>query len=157
MQWNQRDFESVAQAAEAAHAAFEAEQERLSDLGRAMAEESTTVWAKGRQLSMTFDGRGELTGITFHGTKFRQMAPAELAHTLVQTMREGREQALAKLNSFMGSSVLPGVDFVELAHGEKSPKEIFDSLFSPILNEFTNGDPDCAGTVNVTEKGKRDG
>ena len=69
------------------------------------------------QLSMTFDGRGELTGVTFHGTRYRSIAPAELAHVLVETFREGRAQSMAKLNSFMGSSMLPNVDFTQQHDG----------------------------------------
>jgi hypothetical protein len=66
---------------------------------------------------MTFDGRGELTGVTFHGTRYRSIAPAELAHVLVETFREGRAQSMAKLNSFMGSSMLPNVDFTQQHDG----------------------------------------
>jgi hypothetical protein len=154
MDWQQQRFQSAEEATEAALAALDAEERKLADLERTMAEETTTVRAKGRQLSMTFDGRGELTGVTFHGTRYRSIAPAELAHVLVETFREGRAQSMAKLNSFMGSSMLPNVDFTQLASGKTSAKDIFDQLFSPLLNEFV-GDGVLGRTTRDKEDGKR--
>jgi YbaB/EbfC DNA-binding family protein len=136
MDWQRQSFQNADEAHEAALAALDAEERKLAELEKTMETETTTVRSKGRQLSMTFDGRGELTEITFHGAKYRTMAPAELAHTLVETLREGRAQSMAKLNSHLGSSLLPGVDFGQLASGKVGAKDIFDQLFSPILNEF---------------------
>jgi hypothetical protein len=61
---------------------------------------------------------------------------------------------MAKLNSFMGSSMLPNVDFTQLASGKTSAKDIFDQLFSPLLNEFV-GDGVLGRTTRDKEDGKR--
>jgi hypothetical protein len=159
MDWQQQRFQSAEEATEAALAALDAEERKLADLERTMAEETTTVRAKGRQLSMTFDGRGELTGVTFHGTRYRSIAPAELAHVLVETFREGRAQSMAKLNSFMGSSMLPNVDFTQQhdgAWGNDNMGSHFASGYVPGANQAkenfqTAGSNDQADNVMVLQ------
>jgi hypothetical protein len=127
---------SAEDAAEAAMRTFEEERRKLSELHRKMDEDSSTVRAKDRCLSMTFDGRGELTAMKFLGTKFRSMAPAELAHVIVETVNEGRARSMKKLGESMGTG-LPGVDFAELAAGKMDPEKLLEALLSPILGEMT--------------------
>lgn len=112
---------------------LEAEKGRLGALGRVWKEETTTVRAKDNSFSMTFDGRGDLTGITFHGTKYRTAAPAEHAHLLVETLRRGRLESLEKMAETMGGDVLPGIDFVGLATGKVDPNEVVDALVAPLM------------------------
>jgi hypothetical protein len=76
--------------------------------------------------------------VTFHGTRYRSIAPAELAHVLVETFREGRAQSMAKLNSFMGSSMLPNVDFTQQhdgAWGNDNMGSHFASGYVPGANQ----------------------
>jgi DNA-binding protein YbaB len=116
-----------------------AEQRKLHDLDKKVEQEKTVVHAKDRSLSMTFDGRGELTSMTFNGEKYRKLAPPALAHTIVETFRAGRTESMEKLSGMMGAPVLPGLDFKGLATGKVSPAEIFDSLLSPALEAMTDG------------------
>jgi len=88
---------------------------------------------------MTFDGRGELTAVKFIGTKFRSMAPAELAHVIVDTVRVGRAQCMEKLAEGMSEMTLPGVDFAELATGKADPEKFLNALLSPIMGEMADG------------------
>lgn len=112
-----------------------AEQRRMRELDRAIAEETTTVRSKDRSLSMTFDGRGELSSMAFNGSKYRSMAPAELAHVIVETLQTGRARAMEKLTEQMGPASLPGVDIAGLASGRASASEVFESLLSPMLDD----------------------
>ncbi len=116
---------------EDALARFEAERQRLRDFEARLAEASTTVLAKDRSMSMTFDGHGELTALTFNGASHRSMAPAELAHVIVETVRAGRKQSLATMSELMGGPVLADVDVADLASGAVQMSELLDALIAP--------------------------
>jgi DNA-binding protein YbaB len=125
----------TAMTTEAALRSFEDERRKLADLKEKMNEENITVRAKNRALSITFDGRGELASMKFLGTRFRSMAPAELAHVIVETVRAGRAQYVEKLGEQVGGS-LAGVNFAELATGKADPAEVLESLVSPMMEEM---------------------
>ncbi|EWM19092.1 YbaB/EbfC family nucleoid-associated protein [Kutzneria sp. 744] len=149
--WNAANFRSLDEASEAALAALEREQRKLADVTRVIDEETVTVRAKDRSLSITLDGRGEVTNIAFNGTKYRAMAPAELAHLLVETIRAGRAQCVQKMTAAMGQPALPDIDFAELASGNLNPMEVFDKLITPFLGE------DFGGIVGRPGKESREG
>lgn len=136
VEWLTPENASLAEAAENAMRAFEGQQRKLTDLQQRMEEDSTSVRAKDRSLSLTFDGRGELTGMKFHGTKFRSMAPAELAHLIVETVRAGRTQYLEKMSENAGSSALLGVDFADLATGRADPGKIVETMLAPLAGQM---------------------
>lgn len=128
-------YKSLEEANEAALASLEREQRKLSDITKTMSEATTTVKAKDRSLTVDFDGRGEITAISFHGTKYRGMAPAELSHVLLETIQSGRAQCLQKLTDAMGEDILPGVNFADLASGRMNAEEILDKVVSPFLGD----------------------
>jgi hypothetical protein len=124
-------------AATAALEAFEKERERLTEVQRKMDEETVVVRSKDRSLSITFDGRGEVTAMTFVGNKFRSMAPAELSHLIVGTLREGRRLSIEKMSEHFS---LPGVDFVGLAAGKVDPDQLLGSLLAPLREDVDSTD-----------------
>ncbi|MFD2420680.1 YbaB/EbfC family nucleoid-associated protein [Amycolatopsis pigmentata] len=136
VEWLTPENAALAEATEAAMRTFEGEQRKLADLQQKMEEDSSTVRSKDRSLSMTFDGRGELTGMKFHGTKFRSMAPAELAHLIVETVRAGRTQYLEKISENAGTSALLGVDFADLATGRADAGKIVESMLAPLAGQL---------------------
>ncbi|MFR9731794.1 YbaB/EbfC family nucleoid-associated protein [Saccharopolyspora sp. MS10] len=140
---------------DAAMAALEEEQRKLAQIGEVRQNETTTVQAKDRSLEMTFDGGGELTEIKFNGTKYRSMAPAQLAHVIVETLQQGRAQAMAKMTDLMGTDVLPGIDLAGIAAGKVDPNSVIDALISPMLDGIV--DDDRRGTGSRSEKGGQDG
>jgi DNA-binding protein YbaB len=142
VEWLTPENASLAEATEKAMQAFEGEQRKLTDLQEKMEEDSSTVRSKDRSLSMTFDGRGELTGMKFHGTKFRSMAPAELGHLIVETVRAGRTQYLEKMSENMGE-LMPGLNFADLAGGRVNPGQIMESM----LGSLSGGMGDLFGDV----------
>lgn len=128
-------YKSLEEANEAALASLEREQRKLAEVTKTMSEGSTTVRAKDRSLTIDFDGRGEITAINFQGTKYRGMAPAELSHVLLETIRTGRAQCLQKLTEVMGQDLLPGVNFGDLASGKMNAEEILEKVVSPFLGD----------------------
>jgi DNA-binding protein YbaB len=145
VEWLTPENASLAEATEAAMRTFEGEQRKLTDLQQKMEEDSSTVRSKDRSLSMTFDGRGELTGMKFHGTKFRSMAPAELAHLIVETVRAGRTQYLEKMSEDMGE-LMPGLNFADLASGQAKPGKILESMLGSLRGEMGDLFGDVFGT-----------
>lgn len=70
------------------------QRERLAKARRDMTDRATSVSSKDRMVSVTVDGRGAITQISFGSTKFRRMAPAELGAVLVDTINAARQAAL---------------------------------------------------------------
>ncbi|MFE0019818.1 YbaB/EbfC family DNA-binding protein [Amycolatopsis sp. NPDC059021] len=135
--WNTQDRD-VAEAIESAEFNLDAEKRRMQEF-EVKSEESTTTRAKDRSLSVSFNGRGELTELKFHGTKYREMPPAQLAHVIVETMTAARVEAITKMSSLMGSELLPNVDFAGLATGKVKVSEIFDELMAPFDIDVSDG------------------
>jgi hypothetical protein len=131
-------YRSIEEANDAAMATVERERKKISELTRQMNENTTTVRSKDRSFTVDFDGRGEVIGINFQGTKYRTMAPAEFSHLLVQTIKSGRALCTQKLAEAMGDELLPGVTFTDLASGNLSVEEVFEKVVSPFLGEDYN-------------------
>ena len=115
-------------------AMLEEEQRKLADVQRRMKEASTTVESANKMLTAKFDGRGELVSLTFKNTKYRSMAPAELATAITETVRSGRKQALHKVGDLMGGDVLPGISFSDVMAGDVDFNTIASGLLSSSLD-----------------------
>jgi hypothetical protein len=150
------EYGSVEEAAEAAMSSLDREHRKLTDVTNMIDEESTTVRSKDRSVSMDFDGHGEITAITFHGTKYRGMAPAELSHLLLETIRAGRAQCMQKVADAMGEDFLPGISFADLANGKMDAEDIFQKLVSPFLGDEA-GDGILGRSPKDTQGGGRNG
>jgi len=122
--------------ADEAWEAFEDEARKLGELGKLWAEASTTVRTKDHSLEMTFDGRGEPVDLVFNGSKYRQLAPAQLAQTILETLRKGRAQAQEKMAELMGTPDIPGLDVNGLITGKVRPDELINALVGPMLEGF---------------------
>jgi hypothetical protein len=118
---------------EEALARLETERRKLGEMGRIWAEGRTTVRAKDQSLAMTFDGRGDLIELTFNGSKYRTVAPTELAQTILETLRRGRAQSLTKISEVMGTGEVPGLDVNGLMTGQADPQQMLDALIAPML------------------------
>lgn len=127
--------------ADEAWAAFEDEARKLGELGKLWAETSTTIRAKDHSLEMTFDGRGEPVDLVFNGSKYRQLAPAQLAQTIIETLHNGRAQAQEKMAELMGTPDLPGLDVNGLITGKVRPDELINALVGPMLEGFEDHAP----------------
>lgn len=111
-----------------------AEKTKFDEISRVWREESTTVTTRDKSLSMTFDGRGELVDLTFNGSKYRSMPPAQLASLIMETLRRGRAESLEKLLEVAPVPELPGLDFTGIVNGTADPKDVVDKLIEPMLD-----------------------
>jgi hypothetical protein len=112
-------------------ALVEKERRRLDEVGKVWDEGSTTVRAKDNTFTMTFDGRGEIDELTFHGNRYRTLAPAELATRIVEAVRQGRLESIEKMAGATDS--IPGLDVVGIATGKVDPRKAIDALMAPML------------------------
>ncbi|WP_340687953.1 YbaB/EbfC family nucleoid-associated protein [Amycolatopsis coloradensis] len=117
---------------EQALADLEREKQKLREVSKIWEESTTIVRAKDNSFSMTFDGRGELTDVSFQGSKYRSLPPAQLAHHIVEAVRQGRNEAMAKVEKVMGTGAT-GLDFAGVAGGKVDPMEMMNSLLGPML------------------------
>lgn len=116
------------------------------DLRRAQArisEVSRTTQSGNRMVSATVDARGQLTGLQFHGTKYRSLPGPELADLIVRTVRKAKSAAAAEVQETM-KNLLPGhglppilakaIEGSDLAADLLDPQKLFGdlgSLFDP--------------------------
>ena len=119
---------------EAAFATLAEEQRKLADFQRKMGEASTTVESPNKLVSATFDGRGELVKLVFNNTKYRSMAPKELAGVVFDTLSRGRGEAFGKIGEMAGGEVLPGISFSELASGKVDLNEVVGTLMTSAMD-----------------------
>ncbi|GHF44847.1 DNA-binding protein YbaB [Amycolatopsis bartoniae] len=138
-------FGNPDQAIEEAMADLEREKRKLQEVGKVWEEASTTVRAKDNSFAMTFDGRGELSDLTFNGNKYRTLPPAQLAHLIMETLRQGRTQAMEKVQKAMGTDGRPGLDYAGMLNGKADPMEILNSLIGPMLEGVDGLDDGVTG------------
>src|ERR1039457_7330415 len=72
-------------------------QEQLNAVRDKLRASRTEVRSTDGMITVSLDGRGELSGITFNTAKWRRMPPAELGSVLVETIGKAREEARAKM------------------------------------------------------------
>ncbi|UMP06959.1 YbaB/EbfC family DNA-binding protein [Amycolatopsis sp. EV170708-02-1] len=138
-----------------AMATLDAERRKLAELGKVWEEGRTTVRAKDKSFEMTFDGRGELIEMVFNQSKYRTLAPAQLAAAIVETLQRGKAETMAKMTEVMGTGAgtLPGIDIDAIASGKIDPMEMLNSLIGPMFDGIGGVD----GFGSGTEKGRSDG
>ncbi|AUI60349.1 YbaB/EbfC family DNA-binding protein [Amycolatopsis sp. BJA-103] len=158
MTWpDSSDLNEMRRMKDEALAALERQRETAKETSRVWREETTTVTAEDRSMSMTFDGRGELTGITFTGSKYRSMAPAQLASVIVDMVRKGRAESTAKLTAH--APAVPGLDLDGLINGTADPADVLDKILGPMLDGMDNLSPENMRNwfSDDTRKDSRDG
>ncbi|MFC3456275.1 YbaB/EbfC family nucleoid-associated protein [Amycolatopsis speibonae] len=127
------DLDNADPVLEQALADLEREKQKLREVSKLWEESTTTVRAKDNSFSMTFDGRGELTDLSFQGSKYRSLPPAQLAHQILEALHQGRNEAHAKVEKIMGTGSATDPDFAGVAGGKVDPMEMMNSLLGPML------------------------
>jgi hypothetical protein len=107
-----------------------------------------TAAAKDRSLSVAVDSQGALTGITFHGQKFRKMAPAELASLIVETARAARTEATAAMVELFQPLFPGGFDLSEMMGGTFDLDAMFDDAVRQARRDDLPGGPVTVGGGN---------
>jgi hypothetical protein len=121
------------QGIEDALADLERERRKLREVAAIWDGPGTTVRAAGNAFSMTFDGRGEPTKLTFNAARYRSLPPAQLAQQILDVLRQGRAEAMRKVRDVAGPDTRSGMSFEDLAQGKVDPLKVLDSLVGPMF------------------------
>jgi YbaB/EbfC DNA-binding family len=78
---------------DAALAGLRAEQTRIRAASDQMNAVTGSATSKDRMISATVDSRGRLVDLKLKGTRYRQLAPAELTARIAETVREAQDSA----------------------------------------------------------------
>lgn len=101
-------------------------QERLRSLRGELQSKATKVTSKDGMVTVTLDGRSEVTSIAFNTAKFRRMAPAELGAVLVETISRARGEGRARVIDAYRSMFPNGMDLDAVMAGKFNVDKIFD-------------------------------
>ena len=112
---------------EAALTELREQQEKIREFNTVQKEQRTTILSKNRMVSVTVDSAGRLTDLALKGNRYRNLAPAELASVIKETITRAQvaaEQAVRQA----ASGLLPGENrgFDNLFGKGLSFDELFD-------------------------------
>jgi hypothetical protein len=95
----------------------------------------TTVEDRERRLSATVDGHGDLRQLVFHGDAYRDLAPAELADLIVQTVAKARDGARRKVMA--GVRALNGdlAGLGDMARGAATVDELIEGIVGQVSTQ----------------------
>lgn len=114
-------------------AEFEETRGRLDAAAAEAAAISVTVTAKDRAVEATVGAQGELTGLRFPTSRYRTMAPAELANVVMTTIASARAQAGSRLRDiYRPFGPVPGLSAD--APGGFAPVD-WEDLFAPLRED----------------------
>lgn len=102
-------------------------QERLRAVRSRLQEKPVKVTSKDGMITVTLDGRGELTSIAFGTAKFRRMAPAELGAALVAAIRQARAESRTRIVDAYQPFLPAGMDLEKIMSGEFSMTGVLDA------------------------------
>ncbi|CUU56046.1 YbaB/EbfC DNA-binding family protein [Parafrankia irregularis] len=136
--------ESLLEAARAELARTEEVTARIRREGAAVRHQASD---RGKLLTVTASGDGEITAISFRGDGYRDLAPAELADLLVKTIEQARTGArsiaLAGLQDLMLDLPSP--------IGRLGEVDTSEELVEELLGMFTRNMPD-SGAAPVADR-----
>jgi DNA-binding protein YbaB len=95
------------------------EQYRTEALAAREAMEAVTATATSRNalVTVTVGSQGEITSLVFNSQGYRRMAPAELAHTVLETVRAARSSALRQLSQCLPDIGIGDVRVADVVDG----------------------------------------
>jgi DNA-binding protein YbaB len=116
-------------------------QERLRSLRDEMQSKATKVTSKDGMVTVTLDGRSEVTSIAFNTAKFRRMAPAELSAVLVEAISRARSEGRTRVIDAYRSMFPTGMDIDGLMAGKFNVDKIFDDAARRAHAIMADGQP----------------
>ncbi|MET7394107.1 YbaB/EbfC family nucleoid-associated protein [Dactylosporangium sp. NPDC005572] len=129
---------------EQAHAEFDRVQATLADIQDSLGSTETTATSKNRALSVTVDGRGEISDIKFLTRSYRTMPPAELTAMLIETIREARAQARTAMAEAFQPVFPPGSPLADIINGrvdlEAMMQQAMDTVNGSVLGDDRRSD-----------------
>jgi DNA-binding protein YbaB len=106
-------------------AELRAEQARIRDAGKQMMSVTGTSTSRDKMVTATVDSRGRLVDLKLKGTRYRQLAPAELTARVVETVRAAQEDAARESASRLAGLLPAGLGLP--VDGEFDLDAMFDS------------------------------
>jgi RNA polymerase sigma-70 factor (ECF subfamily) len=97
---------------EAALTELRAQQQKIKEFDTVRKEQRTTVLSKNRMVSVTVDSSGKLVDLSFKGNRYRNLAPAELASMIKETISRAQYEAHEQVQAAAGlmPAHAPGFD-----------------------------------------------
>ncbi|HEX9540328.1 MAG TPA: YbaB/EbfC family nucleoid-associated protein [Streptosporangiaceae bacterium] len=102
------------------------QQERLQGVRSRLRDVKSKVTSKDGMITVTLDGRGDVSSIAFNTTKFRRMAPAELGAALVEVIGRARAQGREQVADAYREFLPPGLNMEEMLAGKADFGRMFD-------------------------------
>ena len=100
-----------------AMAEYEKARSEVAQIQETLEKASGQARSKSRMLSVTVDGRGDVTELKFHTQAWRSMAPGELSKVIVQTIKDARAAAQREMWSAISPMMPDGLDLSEAVSG----------------------------------------
>jgi DNA-binding protein YbaB len=94
---------------DAALADLRAEQARIEQIDRQLSGTTTSSTSKDRMVTVTVDSQGQLVDLKISGTRYRQIAPAELTARILETAKQAQELARSKTMEAFSEMLPPGL------------------------------------------------
>jgi hypothetical protein len=91
---------------------------QAGELRRKIGEISGCATAPREVVKVTVGAQGEVRAVEFPTGAYKRMAPAELAGTLMATIGEARDKALAAVGELMTPELPRGLNIVDLLQGK---------------------------------------
>jgi DNA-binding protein YbaB len=125
-----------------AMAELEKQRKTMVQLTESLNEITGSARSKRRQVSVTVDGRGDITELTFHGQAYRSLPPADLASIIVETIQDAKQAAQEQVWQSIAEAVPEGLEFAQAATGVRDwsdtlgevmtiPKPLMEMLNAP--------------------------
>ncbi|MEV5541679.1 YbaB/EbfC family nucleoid-associated protein [Saccharopolyspora shandongensis] len=121
-------------------AEYQRNRENLDSVQARMAEASSTATAPRNIVSATVDIHGQVTAVAFPTNAYKNMAPAELANAVRDTVRKAQQMAREEMVGLMEPMMPEGMSMGGAEPGKIDidrlfPKNPEDSVFFRVLNE----------------------
>lgn len=112
-------------------AELRAEQARIQAAGERMTSVTGSASSQDRMVSATVDSQGRLVDLKLAGTRYRQLAPAELCTRIVSTVRAAQENAAREAATALGDLLPPGLGIP--VDGDLDLDAMFDAAVSAAM------------------------
>ncbi len=128
---------------ESALAGLRAQHQRIRAAQDRIDAQTTTHTSKDRMVAATVDSRQRLTGLTLSGTRYRRLAPAELASRIVQAVAAAQEEAAGKSRNVLAELAPAGFGpgLADLVNGDLDIERIFDEAVQAASGPLFRDEP----------------
>ncbi|MBB5152469.1 DNA-binding protein YbaB [Saccharopolyspora phatthalungensis] len=107
---------------------LQSQQKRIREAQEQVEKETTSFRTKDRMITATVDHRQRLTGLKLSGSRYRSLAPAELASRIVEAVQTAQDEA-AKKSMDVFNQLAPtgvGLPIGEIFNGDFDLKQMFE-------------------------------